>query len=116
TPDDDQRYCLDDPPNRLFKPLVQRLNYLFAVRADGGWKISATRTLVSWLTDIFSWVGDAELPILKALTHGDPAEFVKTAKVSATISIDDTAKVAVAPIGPYLDGGYAIVDIPNPDG
>ena len=111
-----ERYCLDDPKASLFKPLIERLKYFVAVRADGGWKVSATRTFVSWLTDLLSWVGDNELPILKALMHGDPAEFIKSAKVAATVAIDDTATVPIAAIGPYLNGGYSVVDIPNPDG
>jgi hypothetical protein len=111
-----ERYCLDDPRASMFKPLIERLTYFVAVRADGGWKLSATRTLVSWFTDVLSWVGDAELPILKALMHGDPAEFVNSAKVAATVRIDDTATVSISPIGPYLDGGYVVVDVPNPEG
>jgi hypothetical protein len=115
-PSGNDRYCLSDPENSLFKPLVDRLSYLVAVRADGGWKVSATRTFVSWLTDVLSWVGDAELPILKALLRGDPAEFVQSAKVAASVDADGTATVSIAPVGPYLDGGYAVVDIVNPDG
>lgn len=112
----DDRYCLSDPKASLFKPLIERLTYFVAVRADGGWKLSATRTIVSWFTDVLSWVGDAELPILKALMHGNPAEFVNSAKIAATVAVDGTGTVSIAPIGPYLDGGYAVVDVPNPDG
>lgn len=112
-----QRACLGDKSTiGPYTPLIERLNYLVAVRSDGGWKISATRTVFTMAADVLSWIGDAEIPVIKALTGGDPAELTKVAKVAATVRIGDTATISVDAVGPYLDGGYAVVNIPNPDG
>jgi hypothetical protein len=116
-PGNHQRACLGDKSTiGPFTPLVERLNYLVAVRSDGGWKISATRTVFAMVADVLSWIGDAELPIIKALTRSDPTELTKVAKVAATVRIGSIATIRVEPIGPYVDGGYAVVDIPDPDG
>ncbi len=112
-----QRACVGDKSTiGPYSPLIERLKYLVAVRSDGGWKISATRTVFTMAADVLSWIGDAEIPVIKALTGGDPAELTKVAKVAATVRIGDTATISVNAVGPYLDGGYAVVDIPDPDG
>lgn len=116
-PGNHHRACLGDRSTvGPFTPLIERLNYLVAIRTDGGWKISASRTVFSMVADVLSWVGDAEMPIIKALTRTDPTELTKTAKVADTVRIGGTATVKVDAIGPYVDGGYAVVDIPNPSG
>ena len=112
-----QRICLGDKSTiGPYTPLVERLDYLVAVRADGGWKASATRTVFSWAADALSWIGDAEMPVIKALTRQDPTELTKVAKVADTIGIGSTGTVNIPAIGPYVDGGYAVVTIPNPGG
>jgi hypothetical protein len=116
-PGNHQRLCLGDKSTMgPLTPLVERLNYLVAVRSDGGWKISATRTVFTMVADALGWIGDAEIPIIKALTRRDPTELTKVAKVAGTVQIGKTATIQVEAIGPFLDGGYAVVDIPNPVG
>jgi len=115
-PNDHERFCLGDKTIGPYSPLVERLDYLVAVRAEGGWKISATRTVFALVADALSWIGEKEMPIIKALTRADPTELTKVAKVADTVGIGDTATVQVDAIGPYLDGGYVVVDIPNPRG
>jgi hypothetical protein len=65
---------------------------------------------------MLSWIGDRELPIVKAVVRGDPTESTKVAPVAATVRIGASATVHIERIGPYIDGGYAVVDIPNPSG
>ncbi|MDT5094495.1 MAG: hypothetical protein QOH60_3858 [Mycobacterium sp.] len=113
---DNGQYCLSDTKAKIFKPLVDRLNYVVAVRADGGWKISALRTVFSWFSDVLSWVGDKELAIIKALVHHDMTEFTKSTQVAGTVNLDGSTSVSIERMGPYIDGGYALVDVPNPKG
>ena len=116
-PGRNQRYCLGDKSAiGPFTPLIDRLDYLVVVRSDGGWKVSASRTVFSMVADVLSWIGDAEMPIIKALSRKDPTEVTKVAKVAGTVDIGSTGTVQVQAIGPYIDGGYAVVNIPNPSG
>jgi hypothetical protein len=112
-----RRFCLGDKAALgPFSPLIERLDYVVAVRTDGGWKVSATRTVFRWVADVLSWVGDAEMPVIRALIHRDPVELTKTAKVAATVNIGSSGTAHIDAIGPYLDGGYAVVTVPNPNG
>jgi hypothetical protein len=111
-----RHYCLGEKSVGPFTPLIQRLEYLVAVRSDDGWKLSASRTVFSWISDVLSWVGNAEMPILKAITHGDPTELTKSVKSAGTVQLGNSTTIHIESIGPYVDGGYAIVDIPDPSG
>ena len=56
-----EHYCLgDDETIGPFTPL-ERLDYLVAVRADGGWKLSLSRTSLTMVADMLSWVGDGAI-------------------------------------------------------
>lgn len=112
-----RRTCLNEKSTiGPFAPLVERLEYVVAVRSDGDWKVSATRTVFTMIADVLSWVGDAEMPIIKAVVHADPTEVTKGAKIAGTVSIGSSSTIHVERIGPYVDGGYVVVDIPDPEG
>jgi hypothetical protein len=112
-----RRTCLNEKSTiGPFTPLVERLEYVVAVRSDGGWKVSATRTVYTMIADVLSWVGDAEMPIIKALVQADPTEVTKGAKVAGTVQIGSGTTIQVEAIGPYVDGGYVVVNIPDPEG
>lgn len=118
--DDDYRprqFCTDDEDTlEPFAPLIDRLLYLVAAKSDGGWKISISRTYFSMIADVLSWVGDNEIPIIRALIHSDPTELTDAVDSVATIDVGDSETIDIEPVGPYVDAGYAIVDIDNPDG
>ena len=112
-----RRTCLNEKSTiGPFTPLVERLEYVVAVHSNDGWKVSATRTVYAMIADVLSWVGDAETPIVKALVHADPTEVTKGAKIAGTVQIGSSTTIHVEAIGPYVDGGYVVVNIPDPEG
>lgn len=109
---DSEKYCTDDEDTLgPFAPLVDRLGYLVAVRSDGGWKISISRTVFTMMADVLSWVGDNEMPLLRWLMSDDPTELTDNVDAAASIEVGDSATVEVEAIGPYVDAGYVVVDI-----
>lgn len=110
-------YCTDDPDTLgPFAPMIDELGYVVAVRADGGWKISASRTITSMVADVLSWVGDKELPVMRALVRQDFSELVDNVDSVASIDINDSATVDMEPINDYIGAGYVLVEIDNPMG
>ncbi|MGK2880251.1 MAG: hypothetical protein ACSLE6_05465 [Mycobacterium sp.] len=109
---DSEQWCTDDQDTLgPFAPLVDNLGYLVAVRADGGWKISVSRTVYTMIADVLSWVGDTEMPILRWLINSDPTELTDAVESAASIDVGDSATVDIEPIGSYVDAGYVLVDI-----